>query len=132
MCAWQTLTDRTDKAIGAVKPGSISGVIWLDENEDGARGEGELLMSGVSLELVDERGGAVSLTRIEFNILEALVRRPNRVFSKSELFELAWGEPFAGDDSTVAVHVSNIRSKLRETGTDDYIKTVWGMGFKLA
>lgn len=59
VCAWQTLTDRTDKAIGAVKPGSISGVIWLDENEDGARGEGELLMSGVSLELVDERGGTV-------------------------------------------------------------------------
>ena len=42
-----------------MKPGSISGVIWLDENGDGARGEGELLMSGVSLELVDERGGAV-------------------------------------------------------------------------
>lgn len=59
VCAWQTLTDRTDKAIGAVKPGSISGVIWLDENEDGSRGEGELLMSGVSLELVDERGGTV-------------------------------------------------------------------------
>ena len=59
VCAWQTLTDRTDKAIGAVKPGSISGVIWLDENEDGTRGEGELLMSGVSLELVDERGGTV-------------------------------------------------------------------------
>ena len=78
-----------------------------------------------------EKGGAVSLTKIEFNILEALVRRPNRVFSKSELFELAWGEPFAGDDSTVAVHVSNVRSKLRETGTDDYLKTVWGMGFKL-
>ncbi|HJA28587.1 MAG TPA: response regulator transcription factor [Candidatus Olsenella pullicola] len=78
-----------------------------------------------------EKGGAVSLTKIEFNILEALVRRPNRVFSKAELFELAWGEPFAGDDSTVAVHVSNIRTKLRETGTDDYVKTVWGMGFKL-
>ena len=74
----------------------------------------------------------VPLTRIEFNILEALVRRPNKVFSKSELFELAWGEPFAGDDSTVAVHVSNIRAKLRATGTDDYLKTVWGMGFKLA
>lgn len=74
----------------------------------------------------------VPLTKIEFNILEALVRRPNKVFSKSELFELAWGEPFAGDDSTVAVHVSNIRAKLRASGTDDYIKTVWGMGFKLA
>ena len=79
-----------------------------------------------------EKGGAVSLTKIEFNILEVLVRRPNRVFSKSDLFELAWGEPFAGDDSTVAVHVSNIRAKLRETCTDDYVKTVWGMGFKLA
>ncbi len=79
-----------------------------------------------------EKGGEVSLTKIEFNILEALVRRPNRVFSKTELFELAWGESFAGDDSTVAVHVSNIRAKLRETGTDDYLKTVWGMGFKLA
>lgn len=74
----------------------------------------------------------VQLTKIEFNILEALVRRPNKVFSKSELFELAWGEPFTGDDSTVAVHVSNIRAKLRATGTDGYLKTVWGMGFKLA
>lgn len=79
-----------------------------------------------------EPGGAPALTRIEFNILETLVRRPNRVFSKAELFELAWGEPFAGDDSTVAVHVSNIRAKLRATGTDDYVRTVWGMGFKLA
>lgn len=79
-----------------------------------------------------EPGGTVTLTRIEFNILELLVRRPNKVFSKSELFELAWGEPFAGDDSTVAVHVSNIRAKLRASGTDDYIRTVWGMGFKLA
>ena len=79
-----------------------------------------------------EPGGTVTLTRIEFNILELLVRRPNKVFGKAELFELAWGEPFAGDDSTVAVHVSNIRAKLRASGTDDYVRTVWGMGFKLA
>ncbi len=79
-----------------------------------------------------KRVDAPELTKIEFNILEALVRRPNRVFSKAELFELAWGEPFAGDDSTVAVHVSNIRAKLRASGTDGYLKTVWGMGFKLA
>ena len=79
-----------------------------------------------------EPGGPVALTRIEFNILELLVRRPNKVFTKTELFELAWGEPFAGDDSTVAVHVSNIRAKLRPSGTDGYVRTVWGMGFKLA
>ena len=46
--------------------------------------------------LVVDGSSEVPLTKIEFNILEALVRRPNRVFSKSELFELAWGEPFAG------------------------------------
>lgn len=56
---------------------------------------------------------------------------PKRVFSKRELFEGAWGEAYAADDSTVTVHVSNIRAKLKASGTSDYIKTVWGMGFKL-
>ena len=76
-------------------------------------------------------GRGVELTRIEFNILQALMEHPRRVFSKQELFERAWGEPYTADDNTVNVHVSNIRAKLRATGTDAYIKTVRGMGFKL-
>lgn len=76
-------------------------------------------------------GEPVELTRIEFNILHALISHPKRVFSKQELFERAWGEPYAADDNTVNVHVSNIRAKLKTSGTDNYIKTVWGMGFKL-
>lgn len=76
-------------------------------------------------------GMPVELTRIEFNIVEILMRRPKRVFTKAELFEQAWDEPYAADDNTVNVHVSNIRSKLKANGTQDYIKTVWGMGFKL-
>ena len=76
-------------------------------------------------------GIPVELTRIEFNIVEVLVEHPRRVFSKAELFERAWGEPYTVDDNTVNVHVSNIRAKLKATGTDGYIKTVWGMGFKL-
>ena len=59
------------------------------------------------------------------------MEHPRRVFSKQELFERAWGEPYTADDNTVNVHVSNIRAKLRATGTEGYIKTVWGMGFKL-
>lgn len=54
------------------------------------------------------------------------------MFSKQELFERAWGEPYSADDNTVNVHVSNIRAKLKPTGTDGYIQTVWGLGFKLA
>lgn len=76
-------------------------------------------------------GTPVDLTRIEFNIVEMLMRHPKRVFTKQELFEGAWGEPYAADANTVNVHVSNIRTKLKPTGTADYIKTVWGMGFKL-
>lgn len=41
-------------------------------------------------------------------------------------------EPCAPDDNSVTVHIPNIRAKLRDTGTDSYIKTVWGLGFKLA
>lgn len=76
-------------------------------------------------------GAAIELTRLEFGILEALMETPSRVFSKQALFERAWGEPYAADDNTVNVHVSNIRAKLRASGTDGYLKTVWGMGFKL-
>ncbi len=76
-------------------------------------------------------GSPVQLTRIEFNLLETLMRQPKRAFSKQDLFEAAWGEPYAGDDNTVTVHVSNIRAKLKASGTGAYIKTIWGIGFKL-
>ncbi|MDY2778177.1 MAG: response regulator transcription factor [Collinsella sp.] len=76
-------------------------------------------------------GNAVDLTRIEFNIMSTLMTKPGRVWSKRALFEAAWGEAYSIDDNTVTVHVSNIRTKLRPSSTDGYIKTVWGMGFKL-
>ena len=76
-------------------------------------------------------GEEVALTRTEFNILELLMARPQKVFTKQELFELAWGEPYSVEDSTVNVHVSNLRRKLKPTGTDNYLQTVWGMGYKL-
>lgn len=77
------------------------------------------------------KGAEVALTRTEFNILELLMARPQKVFTKQELFELAWGEPYSVEDSTVNVHVSNLRRKLKPTGTDSYLQTVWGMGYKL-
>lgn len=77
-------------------------------------------------------GTALALTRTEFGILALLMGRPTKVFTKQELFELVWGEPYAVDDSTINVHVSNLRRKLKPTGTDDYLQTVWGLGYKLA
>ena len=74
----------------------------------------------------------VRLTRLEFNILEARVRRPRKVFTKRELFEIAWNEESAVEEKAINVHVSNIRSKLRAAHSAGEIETVWGIGFKLA
>lgn len=77
-------------------------------------------------------GKEISLTRHEFLILELLIRNPRRVFSKQMIYEYAWGEEYLAEDKTINVHISNIRAKLKESGTDSYIQTVWGMGFKLS
>lgn len=77
-------------------------------------------------------GEPVKLTRLEFGIVEALVRRPKKVFTKRELFQAAWNEEAFVEEKAVNVHVSNIRGKLKPSGTDGYIETVWGIGFKLA
>ena len=77
-------------------------------------------------------GGPVELTRHEFLILELLIRNLRRVFTKQMIYEYAWGEEYLAEDKTINVHISNIRSKLKKSGTDSYIQTVWGMGFKLS
>lgn len=77
-------------------------------------------------------GLPVNLTAHEFRIVELLARQPKRVFTKQQIYEAVWGEAYAVEDKTITVHVSNIRSKLRPSGTDSYIQTVWGIGFKLA
>jgi predicted secreted protein len=56
-CSWQHLINRSEKAIGAVKPASISGVIWMDENKNGLREDSEWIMEGLTLELLDEASG---------------------------------------------------------------------------
>lgn len=77
-------------------------------------------------------GQPVELTKHEFLIMELLIRNPKRVFTKQMIYEYAWGEEYLAEDKTINVHISNIRSKLRKSGTDTYIQTVWGMGFKLS
>ena len=82
---------------------------------------------------VSVHGREVSLTNREFDILALLMKNPRRAFSRAQIYEAVWGEDFLGDDNTVNVHVSNLRSKLAKADPDTaYIKTVWGIGFKLA
>lgn len=74
----------------------------------------------------------IILTRQEFKILELLLSRTDKVFSKQEIYDYAWDDYYIGEDKTVNVHVSHIRSKIKQHTEDEYIETVWGIGFKIA
>lgn len=71
------------------------------------------------------------ITRQEFAILELLMKHPQKVFSKEEIFEYAWEEPYMGETKTLDVHISNIRKKIKAVTQKEYIETVWGIGYRL-
>ncbi|WP_290072324.1 response regulator transcription factor [Adlercreutzia caecimuris] len=76
-------------------------------------------------------GMPVRLTRTEFEIVRTLMAAPRQVHTKRALSAAAAGDVAALEDKTVATHIGNIRAKLRGTGTEDCIETVWGVGFRL-
>ncbi|MFC7376161.1 MULTISPECIES: response regulator transcription factor [unclassified Brachybacterium] len=77
-------------------------------------------------------GADVTLTATELRILQLLMEQPGQVFSRPRIYEGVWEEPFVGDDAAVKTHVSNLRTKLRETAPElDPIETVWGLGYRL-
>lgn len=74
----------------------------------------------------------LKLTAIEYEILSLFITSPKKVFTKANLFESVWNEEFYGDDNTINVHMSNIRSKLNKANpNEEYIETIWGMGYRL-
>ena len=99
-------------------------------------GGGQVLRCG-DLELdreairVTAGGREVPLTAREFEILSLLMSHHRKVFTREQLYESAWGGEYMGDDNTVNVHISNLRSKLSKVSDQEYIKTVWGIGFKM-
>ena len=76
-------------------------------------------------------GKDVALTAREFEILALLLSHPKKVYTREQLYENVWGGEYMGDDNTVNVHISNLRSKLGKVSDREYIKTVWGIGFKM-
>lgn len=70
------------------------------------------------------------LTKLEFGILEFLVKNPNMVFTKNQIFEAVWNYDAYGTEESVKVHVSSIRNKMEKYSQEKYIETIWGIGFK--
>lgn len=74
----------------------------------------------------------IDLTFKEFELLLALARQPNRVFSRDQLFSQVWGSDFLGESRTVDVHVRYLREKLEENPSQpNHILTVRGVGYRL-
>ena len=78
-------------------------------------------------------GKPLTLPAREYDILVLLMRYPNKVFTRQNIFETVWGGAYLGDDNTINVHISNLRSKIQKLDDkEEYISTIWGVGFKAA
>ncbi len=76
-------------------------------------------------------GEMVHLTRTEYAILKMLMQNPSQVITKTLLLERISEDTPDCMESSLRVHVSNLRRKLRDAGGKDYVESVWGIGFKL-
>ena len=96
-----------------------------------------LIHKNLKLHIKDGRafinGDELALTVKEFSILKLLLSHPDKIFSRANIFDSLWDEDSGNyDDNAVKVHMSNLRSKLSAHDTEEYIETLWGMGYRLA
>ena len=75
-------------------------------------------------------GVLADLTAKEFDLVDLLIRNPNRVYSRENLLDLIWGYDYQGDIRTVDVHIRRVREKLeRNPAEPEHIMTKWGVGY---
>ncbi|MCR5291963.1 MAG: response regulator transcription factor [Eubacterium sp.] len=115
------------RTIGNINNGSANGA------------PGKKSISHKNLEMNQEaarvtlNGRELTLTSKEYAILELLLTNPDKIFTKSNIYESIWGDAYIFDDNTLMVHISNLRNKLKDVDPEEeYIETIWGMGYRLA
>lgn len=72
----------------------------------------------------------IALTPTEYRLLDLFLANPGVVFSRSELAERAFGWDYEGYEETIYVHIKNLRKKLEPHTSQDYIDTVYGVGYR--
>jgi DNA-binding response OmpR family regulator len=143
--------DETDRIVGLeigaddylVKPFSprelvarIKAVLRRSAARDEAATPNDLLrFPGLAINprtrAVEVNGMGASLTAKEFDLLHFLASHPEQVFSREQLMNDVWDYTFAGDASTVTVHIRRLREKIEpDPLRPRYVKTVWGVGYK--
>ena len=95
----------------------------------------ELQHKGIIINLerreVIRNGKKVGMTYTEFEILQLLAKNPGRVFTKEQIYDVVWKEPYSGDYNIVMSHIRHIREKIEDDpGQPMYIQTVRGVGYR--
>ncbi len=109
----------------------------LRRSGEGEAGEQIITLRGLEIVPHEHRasvdGQNIKLTPTEFEILYLLAKNKGRVFSIEKIYETVWSEPYIKSSSnTVMVHVRKLREKLeRDSGNPEYLKTEWGVGYKV-
>lgn len=122
-----TLMNCDDKSFSDIANSNMSDSNMLDSNSDVIYKNIHIQSAGREVFI---KGEQVSFTAHEFDIMLLLFSNPSKVYSREMLYQSVWKNGYYGEDNTVNVHVSNIRKKIAEHDTEEYIKTVWGIGFK--
>nr|WP_300851022.1 winged helix-turn-helix domain-containing protein [uncultured Acetatifactor sp.] len=94
-----------------------------------------LNFEGMKLNLAEKNvvihGVEVMLTNREFEILYLLAQNSGRIFSKEQIYDIVWQEPYSGDYNIVTSHIRHIREKIEDNPSKPlYIQTVWGIGYR--
>ena len=97
--------------------------------------KGELCFEGLYIDkrkrIVVRKKNEIDLTYTEFEILLLLAQNAGIVFSKEQIYDRVWKEPYYGDYKIVMSHIRNIREKIEDNPSKPvYIQTVWGVGYR--
>jgi DNA-binding response OmpR family regulator len=111
------------------RPRMVSGQVADSARE--ARKLGPIVIDTDARE-VQVAGAHVELTKTEYEILSLLTENPRQVITRSQLRDRVWGDDWMADDHAVDVHVSNLRRKLAAAGGGVLIRTVRGVGYRMA
>lgn len=91
----------------------------------------EKLEINKSKHIVIKKNAEIELTFIEFEILLLLAQNAGTVFSKEQIYDIVWKEPYSGDYNIVMSHIRNLREKIEDNPSKPiYIQTVWGVGYR--
>lgn len=88
------------------------------------------LQIDLSAHIVKRGTDFIDLTRTEFDILVYLSKNRNRALSKESIYQKIWKEPYYGNEHVLNTHMNRLRNKLKN-GDGEYIKTLWGIGYKI-